>query len=211
MDDTLPLIQACAMRVARLGPDGVPLPGAHNLYVTDALSELSMTPVYKDGDEIEETNACGAVAISYLGPPTFKRADIALTIMTPDPYLQQLLGGGAVLTDGGVHGYAWPAIGVIGGDGISIELWSKRIDNGALATDYPYMWTALPRITNLKHGQRTYNNGAQLPVFSGQALENPNWYDGPLNDWPVASDRVSQQFPVNALPAVTGTATLAAS
>lgn len=208
----LPVVQACAIRVAELDGAGVPNPGTLNLYTCDALTELQVTPVYTDGDEIEQKNACGGICINYKGDDSLKRADVAITVCTPDPYLSAMLGGGDVLTDGGIQGYAYPPIGTLTGDGISIEVWAKRIDDGDLAADYPYMWFVLPKVKNLRHGQRTFNSGAQLPVYSGQALENPNWFDGPLNDWPVASDRILQYFPVDSLPTIDCLpATLAAS
>lgn len=211
-DVTLPQVQACAIRVAQLDGSGVPQPGANNLYVSKAFTELQLTPVYTDGDEIEEKNACGEVGINYKAADSLKRADVQLTVITQDPYLTKLLALGSILTDSGVHGYAFPSIGSVESDGVSIELWAKRIDDGSLASDYPYAWWVLPRVINLRQGQRTFGSGAQLPVFTGQALENPNWYDGPLNDWPVASDRLAQWFPASQLPDVSqGSVTLAAS
>ncbi len=211
-NDCLPQVQACVIRVADLDVSGVPLPGSDNLYVSDALTTLQMTPVYTDADEIEEKNACGTVCVNYQGDPTLKRGDIELTICTADPYLQAKLGYGDVLTDTGIHGFAYPPIGVVTGNGVSIELWAKRIDDGELHDEWPYAWWVLPRVTRLKHGVRTFNNGAQLPVFSGQAYENPNWFDGPLNDWPVSSDRFAQWFPSQTIPVAScGAQALAAS
>lgn len=211
-NDCLPQVQACAIRIAQLDASGVPNPGANQLYVTDAFTELVLTPVYEDGDEVTEKNACGAVALNYKAADSFKRADVQLTIISGDPYLSALLGRGDVLTDGGVNGYAFPEIGSAESDGISIELWARRIDDGSPHAEYPWAWWALPKVQNLRLGARTFGNASQLPVFTGQALENPNWFDGPLNDWPVASDRVAQWFPTAALPTIEcGPQTLAAS
>lgn len=210
-EDNLPQVQGCALRVAVLDPSGVPLPGAGNLYTSDALTELAFTPVYADADEVEEKNACGTVCVSLTGDDSLKRGDVALTICTHDPYLLAMLGDGDVLSDGGINGFAMPPIGALSGPGVSLEVWSKRVDDGDLHDEYPYAWWVIPKVKNLRMGARTFNNGSALPQFTGRAYENPNWYDGPLNDWPVSSDRLIQWFPVAALPAISGRVTLAAS
>lgn len=206
-------VQACAIRVALLDTDGVPLPGASNLYVSDALTTLTLSPQYDTANEIKEVNACGATAIDYKGNDTFKWTDISLELITPDPYLHALLSsGGSVLTDGEAVGFAYPPLGLVQGNGVSIELWAKRIDSGDLDLDFPYAWWVLPKVKNLKLGDRIFADAAQKSPFTGQGYENVNWFDGPENDWPVASDRCAQWIPTATLPtAHCGFETLSAS
>jgi hypothetical protein len=213
-DECLPQVQADAIRVALLAANGAPLPGAGNLYVSDALTTLTITPVYKDGTEIEEENAAGEVCVSYQGDPSLKWAEVEIELCTPDPYLEAMLGSGTVLDLGGdvPPGFAMPAIGKIQGAGVSIELWSKRVNNGDLDPDYPYAWYAYPKIVQLRPGARNHANESIKPTFTGRALENVNWQDGPTNDWPAASDRFGQWVPTITLPTVQcGPQVLAAS
>jgi hypothetical protein len=172
------------------------------MIISNALTSLAVSPVYTDGDEIEEKGANGGVCVNYRSADTFKRLDVTITLCTPDPYLEAALSGGDVLEAGGLVGFASPPLGIVTGNGVSIELWALRIDNGALDVDSPYAWYVYPRVQNLRLGDFTHQNGAILPVFSGQAVENPNWYDGPGNDWPATSDRVSQWIETSALPTV---------
>lgn len=204
-NDCLPQVQACAMRVTRIDASGVPTPGASSMYTTDAFTQIQLTPQYEDGDEVTQKNACGAVCINYKSPPSFKRIDIQITLCTPDPQLMELLLAGTVLTSGARVGFAAPAIGVISAaaqNGVGIEVWAKRIRNGSLDATNPYAWWTFPKMTNAKLGQMTQENGPNLPVISGELYENPNWFNGPLNNWPVASDKVAQWIPWNALPTV---------
>lgn len=210
-EDNLPQVQACAIRVARLDSNGVPTPGAGNMYTSDALTELTATPVYEDADELTQKSACGTTCLDYTGDDSFKRLDVSLTICTSDPFLMAMLGAGDVLVDGDVNGWAMPEIGPLTGNGVSIEVWAKRIDDGDLDIDFPYAWWVLPKIKNLRYGEKKFENGASLPVFTGRGYQNPNWFDGPLNDWPVASDRALQWMPTAALPVISGLQPIAAS
>lgn len=211
----LPQIHGEMLRLAKLDTNGVPLPGAGNLYVTDALVRLSLDTEVTEGDEIEVKNAKGQVCLAHTGDDSLKWGNIEIEICTHDPYLIDFLTmfAGDVLTDGDARGYAAPPIGPITGTGISMEVWAKRIDDGNLDVDYPYAWHVLPWVRKLRQGgPRVFENAASNPVFVGKAYENPHWSDGPLNDWPVASDRWHQWIETTTVPvAVCGVQALAAS
>lgn len=203
-NDCLPQVAACVIRVARLDGAGVPQPGASNLYVSDALTKLTRTPLYEDGDEIKQKNGCGAVCLDYKSAPSYLREDATLELCSPDPELMQMLIGGAVLTSGVRVGQAGPPIGVISTalqNGVSIELWAKRIRNGVVDATNPYAWYVFPKVTNIKLTNANHENAAHLPAFSLEMYENVNWFNGPLNDWPAASDRTWQWLPWNTAPA----------
>ena len=194
-------VQACAIRVARLDGAGVPDPGASNLYVTDALTQLGVEPVIAEGDEFEVKNACGEVCVNVKDCDRLRRLDLTLGLCYPDPELQELLAGGTVLTSGDAVGYAFPELGAAAcPNGVSVELWTKRYDTGgSLDADFPYEWYVLPK-TFWQHSTRTFENGPITIEFQGFAVENENWFDGPLNDWPVASTAVMQSIPTATLP-----------
>jgi|SRR6185369_3756382 len=205
---------ACRVRLADLDTDGVPLPGSDNVYVSNALVIMSVSPNYTDGDEIEEKNGCGEVQVSLKGDPTLKWFDVTLRFTTPDPYLAAMLSQGSVLSgfDGARVGFAAPRLGVISGNGVSIELWEWRINAGDKDSDSPYAWWAYPKVKNLKLNPYEHSAGALLPEYVGQAFENPNWFDGPLNDWPSTSSSAFQWVPTNTIPeAVCGPQALVAS
>lgn len=194
------------MRFARLASTGAPDPGVvadNNLLVTKSFSRFQATAVYTDGDEIEDKNACGEVESNFKSADSFKRIDFEITLLQPDPYITAGLTDGNVLTSGEAIGMAYPAIGAVDELNLwSIELWAKRAKNGALDPDFPYAWWAAPQAQNIRIGDKTFENGTQLTVISGQLVENANWGDGPTNDWPVASDRVLQWIPTTTLPTV---------
>jgi hypothetical protein len=211
-DHCLPQLHACPVRVARLDTNGVPLPGAENLYVSGALVRFGTTPVFEDGDEITLKNACGDLCVNYRGDDSFKRLDVTIELCTQDPFLSEMLSGGEVLTDGEARGYAAPALGTVTGNGISLELWTKRVIDEDLDPDFPYAWWVFPKIKNLRIGEKAYENGPLANQFTGRAVENPNWFDGPLNDWPATSDRVYQWIETTDKPVAScGFASLAAS
>lgn len=211
-------VQALMMRVARLDNDGVPLPGASSLYVTDSFVSLKFQEVYEDGEDIRQKNARGVVCSAFRGPDSLVRGDVELALCSPDARLEEMLSDGTVLTgtgvDSGTIGWSAPPIGRLENAGLSIEVWTYRVISGEVATDgYPYTRWVYPRVKNLRRNGHVHENGVLAPSYKGQAFENPNWYNGPLNDWSLASDRWVQWFPTRTLPASTAGAyaTLAAS
>ncbi len=188
-------VQAFRMRLTKLDTNGVPTPAADMMYVTSSLVSIKTSPVYKDGADLQQENGEGVTCVDYQGPPTFRHVTIEVAICTPDPYLMDFLGSCTVLTDGDAVGAAYPALGQLDTRPIGLEWWTKRVDDGQIADAFPYAWWLAPRIRNLRIGNKDFGNGVVLPTFTGQMFENPNWYDGPLNNWPVASDRVLQWVP----------------
>lgn len=201
----LPQIQACGMRIADLDTDGVPLPGSDNLLGSGALVKVTITPVYVDGTDIVDKNGCGEMCVNFKGEPSFRRGDVSIEICTHDPYVMAKLSSSETISytepgHGLAVGSAAPPIGPITSNGISLELWRKRVDDGDLDLDFPYAWWALPKLVNLRPGPSEASDGNPHPTFTAEAIENPNWFDGPLNDWPATSDRAWQWIPTRTLP-----------
>lgn len=202
-NDCLPQLFACRLRVTRLLTTGHPDVGSGNMYVTDALVRVAWTAVYEDGEQILVRNGCGAICAQRKAPDTFLRLDVTVELCTPDPRLHEmLLIGSKLLTGaGGGAGWAAPPLGAVETEGgVSIEVWTERVDNGDLDLNEPYGWWVLPKVTDLRPGDKALEAGAQASIITGRAFENAAWDDGPMNDWPDDSDRVVQWVPTDSLP-----------
>lgn len=202
-DDCAGQIHVCATRVCELDENGTPAVEADAMYVSNALAVATLKPVYKAGTEIVEDNACGENIIDFLDDPSFVRADLDLDFITPDPYLMSILIAGSVLltASGSRVGFAFPPVGKVSGNGISIEFFTKRVVGGVQSTVHPWGHWALPKVRSLQLGDRAFSGtAAQHTLITGQCNENPNWFDGPANDFPAASDRVAQWIPIDAIP-----------
>lgn len=207
-------VQCCAIRVAVLEQDGVPLPGAGNLYVADAFTKLVATPVFTKGPDIELVNACNFPSIVYKDMDRFKRFDLSLELIYTDPELEFMLLGGETFQNGGQNiGTSSPSVGAYAGyyPGVSVELWSKRIVNGDLDITYPYIRWILPR-AKFQQDAVTWDNNPMSRMYTGFTSANSNWFNGPANDWPFPSDRQLAYAYAKTLPTVScGAQALASS
>lgn len=214
MSDCAGSIYAVRLRVARLDESGVPDPGAGNLYVTDTLIRLAVEFTYSEAETIEQKNGAGQVCISDEGDDALTGANVTMELCTPDPELVEMCSGGVVLEDDDDNpiGWAAPQIGeAAGGFGVSIEAWSKAQVGGAPAASNPYWRWALGR-SKFRIPNRELANAAGVTTLVGKAYENPNWFDGPANDWTWLSDRLFAYVRDDSVPAaVCGAQALAAS
>jgi hypothetical protein len=206
-------VYAVMMRLAVLEQDGVPLPGARNLYVTDALVKLTATPVYYQSPVVEIPNASGALCVNLNTRKVLKWYDLALEICNLDPEVDNMLVGGETFSSAGfVIGGSVPAAGAISAPfGVSVELWSKHIVGSDQDTVWPYIQWILPR-TYWSPDAVTWDINHQARMFQGFTSENPNWYNGPANDWTFASDRsIAWRFTKTVPPSACGAQALASS
>lgn len=99
-------------------------------------------------------------------------------------------------------GYRAPEVG---GDplpnGVSVELWSRAVTDGAYADDLPYIHWVMARAFLRPTGELNLaGDAAMTPTFEGWTNQNANWGDGPEGDWPYGSDRVWQYSRVPTVP-----------
>jgi hypothetical protein len=91
-------------------------------------------------------------------------------------------------------GYQMPAPGSTAApNGVSIEIWQKRIINGFPDGTYPYWRTVYPRAANLHIMPRDHTNANLQTVIEGDLFRNPNWGSGPFGDWPLDSSQMAQR------------------
>lgn len=190
-------------RFTRIASNGAPVVGPDNAYVSDNLVKLDYTLEYRDGTEVERLNGQGKACLYYSSPPTVKRLVIdSLELCYPDPELEEMLGGGDVLLDedGRPIGHAAPEVGSDPvPNGIGVELWSSAITDDGVDDELPYIWWTLPRLY-LKPSGVSISADPMAAAFEGQGNQNPNWGNGPLNDWEWESGRVVQRVRQATMP-----------
>lgn len=183
----LPSIDGCALRVARLAADGTTPAGATNGYITKGFVRVNLDPQFDEGDETKLRNACGDLAINTKDEPVMTHVNVELELTTPDPELYELLTGGSLITTtGDSTGFAFPPLGevVAGYYGVSLEVWTKRInpDGSQPADGSPYYRWPIPSV-KFRIGARPIQRGPMTHAFTGKAIENASWGNGPANDW----------------------------
>lgn len=192
-------VRGVALRVTRLSADGSPEVGsACDAILTGGFINLTFTPAYSTGDEIEVKNAAGEVCVYFKMPDTLKNVAVKLELCDPDPALTEMLVGGDVLTasygtslappqtqagDTAAVGYAAESIGVQGSPyGVAIEVWAQAVVNGKAASQQPYWHYVFPYQTFALDGDRVVENGALATVFSGVGGGNAAFGTGPNLD-----------------------------
>jgi hypothetical protein len=205
-------LHVCALRAARLEPNGVPKPGANNLFVAQAPLTLGVAFEVEPGQVITTRDACGNICVRFRGKDKVVGATLTPQLCALDNELIGRMTGGTVRLAGAE---------VIGHDGVlltadpdnwSLEVWTKRWNGSQQDGTYGYWQWGFPSVAWHIDDFELNDSHTPLPL-SGAVGENVNFFDGPAEDWiPPHSGAVYGVFATNTLPTVTcGSATLAAS
>lgn len=185
------LLRFLRLRVARLEPNGVPDPGADNLYVTDSQISLAIGYNNRAGDDFEQPNGAGDICFAFLEPDKYKNLTFALSVCDHSPEFYELLIGGGLIEEGGESiGHSLPLVGTAGNtNGVSMEGWSHNIEGSGISADYPYVRHVFGKTTWVP-ADKTLENNPIVSAFTGVGYENDNLHDGVGNDFPA--DAITQ-------------------
>lgn len=191
-------LQVCALRVALLGPNGVPLAGPENGYVTHSVITVDVGIELSEGDDLEKKNGCGAVCQSFKGCDHIKRANLGVALCELDIQVASLLVGGQLFTKvgspgaGDTIGWELPSVSDACANGVSFEVWTKAWDSSqqatptALGNQAAYWHWVFPR-AKFSLDDMTMENDFLDFSLTGFGEENANMPPaGPFGDWPAS-------------------------
>jgi hypothetical protein len=166
-----------------------PAVGATNGVATSAIVRLASSPQYDTGQEYLLKNGCGDIVAYSREQNRLKEVAITLELATKDFELIELLTGGSLIVDstGNNIGIARRGVGKVESAYVSLEIWTTTIDaNGPCqdaTTDPGYYRVIFPRAT-FTLGDSTFENGVAMVTLTGFGTNNPQWGNGPWNDYP---------------------------
>lgn len=188
-----PVVKGYALRATKINSCGRPESGAANRLVTEGFVSFNLTPVMKDAEELEQTNAAGKVCVTDRTPPERKWWTIEATFCNVNTQLLTLFSGWEQVVD-----WADLPVGIrdqkeVEGDyGVALELWTGgqgEDDCPIPTTDSIFsVSTSGKQYGYLLIGGKEFTLGnveigASVSTFtvSGISLAMPQWGRGPYN------------------------------
>lgn len=188
-----PVVKGYTLRATKINSCGRPESGAANRLVTEGFVSFNLTPVMKDAEELEQTNAAGKVCVTDRTPPERKWWTIEATLCNVNTQLITMFTGWEQVVD-----FNDLPIGIrdqaeVDGDyGVALEVWTggQGDDDCPIPTEdsifsmagsgkqYGYLLLGGKEFT-----LGNIEIGAQVSTFtiSGISLAMPHWGRGPYN------------------------------
>ncbi len=199
-------IGACATRVARLKANGAFAPSPHNVYVSDALIDVSPKRNTTKGDNFVAKDGCGNVRATFQGCDSLDSIDVTVQFLEFEPSMWEMMTGGTVYMSGGkVVGWQDVQAGVACPNGVSLEVWSRAWNVNQQVVDSStgalvYMRVGYPKIVFTLGDYVLGNDITKFPL-TGHAVANAQFALGPYADWPGAINGITAHFADTGFPA----------
>ena len=179
-------VQACAMRICQLNPDGSPQTGPNLCWCNSAFATFGVKATIEGGDSASLHADSGEIQLLSRSMDSIRLYEIGLVVLYPDPELDNLALGTPLLVDGlmttgeqatslGDPNFPAP---------VSVELWTKAVVGAMPFPGAPWLRWLFPQVY-LRPADREFANAPQVFAAEGFAVENPSYGTGPFNDWRV--------------------------
>ncbi len=186
----------CAIRVSRLGPDCAPVAGVNNAVVTSAVVKLIGTPQYDAGQEYTLKNGCGNTVVELREVDKLKSMNLDVELALRDMELIELMTGAQLYLNADtptphVIGMSRRGVGAAAPASVSVEIWTRAISLTGDCTPgvsaVPQWWRIIYPKATFTLDTATFENSVGVITLKGFASANPQWGNGPFNDYPAAT------------------------
>lgn len=184
----------CRVRVTMVDAQGNVSGTTNNSYVTDAVTQVTLTPNIEAGTTFSQRNGCGCKVASFKANDTFNHFEFSFQNSKMEPALQAMLLGSATIEDGAdVVGVAFPSGLECDEDepAVAFEFWTQHNVGSGQDGLRPWIHWVFPK-TVWQLGDNTFEEGIALPTLNGFSRTNSNWGDGPYGDGPPDSEVISE-------------------
>jgi hypothetical protein len=187
-------VNICRVRVTKLDANGNVDGTTNNQYVTDLVTEVTLSPNVETGDTINQKNGCGCSVIRYKVEDSFNFFEFSFTEVGMEPALQAMMLGADTIENGA------DVVGVAFGGAldcsetrpwVAFEFWTQHVVGGSQDATYPWIHWAFPG-SLWQLGDNTLAEGVGLPVLNGFSRGNANWGDGPYGDGPPDGQDITE-------------------
>lgn len=185
-------LHVCRFRVTRLNTDGSPAAGPNNVYVSDNLVSVGISPNIEVGQESSLIGGCGCIVVTRKDPDRLKRFDFQINASALEPAMLEMMLGADLIND--TSDLPVP-IGVwypeqLGCDAtppppVCVEFWADAWVDDAQDPDWPYVHFIYPR-TFWQMGELPLGNEFTQTVVNGFSRTNSLWGTGIHGDLPEA-------------------------
>lgn len=190
-----PIVKGVRARFTKVNSCGVPVPGPANYAVTSGFVEAGLSPVFKDAEEIEQTNAEGRICYEDRTPPERKRYNFNINFCQVNTCITSLLTSWQqVLNHDASESIGFRDQREVESDfGVAIEIWTggKAANDCPVPEDdsifsspvgsgkrYGYL---LIFATEFQMADLTINSGLSTFNLSGITFNGSGWAKGPWN------------------------------
>jgi hypothetical protein len=203
-DECLAAIHLCRVRATRLNPDGSPMAGPNNVYVSDKPIQLGVTPVIEAGKDSTLIGGCDCIIATYRGFDKLKRFDFTLDLGVLEPgLLEMLLGSTAIVKTGDLIGQWWSEnafdCSVAAQPNIAFEGWQTGWADDRPDVLWPYVHWIWPS-TFWQIAAHTLQNDFTQPQVTGFSRGNSAWGTGIFGDQPEAAQPLGGFFYDTTIP-----------
>lgn len=188
-----PVVKGIRLRATKINRCGLPISGPANRIVTDGFVSVSLNPVMKDAEELEQTNAEGKVCVQDRTPPIRKHHTVEVTLCNVDTALISLFNGWSQVLDYDNNGIGFQDAKEVDGDyGVALEVWTggrsdadcpeQTLDsifsNAGSGKSYGYLLFGASEFTL---GNVEVSAGISTFTLSGITVAMSQWGKGPYN------------------------------